>query len=43
MRRFRYPRGFGHAFGLLFLVRHPLFLLVVAVVVLVVWLYRRRR
>jgi hypothetical protein len=43
MRRFRYGRGFGHAFGLLFLARHPVFLLVLLAVALVVWLVRRRR
>lgn len=43
MRRLRFGRGFGHVFGLLFLARHPLFLLVLAVVVLLVWLVRRRR
>ncbi|MGN6128922.1 MAG: hypothetical protein ACTHOK_01105 [Nocardioidaceae bacterium] len=43
MRRLRYGRGFGHVFGLLFLARHPLFLLVLVVVVLLVWLVRRRR
>lgn len=43
MRRIRYRRGFGHLFGLLFLLRHPLLLLVVAVVLVAVYLYRRRR
>jgi 4-amino-4-deoxy-L-arabinose transferase-like glycosyltransferase len=43
MRRLRYGRGFGHVFGLLFLARHPVFLLVLAAVVLVIWLVRRRR
>ncbi|MGZ4495576.1 MAG: hypothetical protein ACXVWU_12805 [Nocardioides sp.] len=43
MRRFRYPRGFGRLFALLFLVRHPAFILVLAAVALVVYLYRRRR
>jgi len=46
MRRRRYyPRrrfGVGHAFGLLFLFRHPLLLVVVVVVLLLVSLYRRR-
>lgn len=43
MRRIRFPRGFGHLFGLLFLFRHPILLVVLAVVVLGVYLYRRRR
>jgi hypothetical protein len=40
---FRRGFGFGHLFGLLFLFRHPLVLLVVGVVVLGIYLYRRRR
>lgn len=43
MRRLRFPRGFGHLFGLLFLLRHPVFILVVAVVAFAIYLYRRRR
>ena len=43
MRRLRYRRGFGHGLGLLYLVRHPLALVVVAVVLLAVYLYMRRR
>jgi 4-amino-4-deoxy-L-arabinose transferase-like glycosyltransferase len=43
MRRLRYGRGFGHVFGLLFLARHPVFLVVLLVVGLVVWLYQKRR
>ncbi len=39
----RFPRGFGHFFGLLFLARHPIFLVVVVAVVAVVYLVRRRR
>jgi hypothetical protein len=37
--------GFGRMFGLLFLFRHPVFLVVVliAVVALAVYLHRRRR
>ena len=44
MRRTR-VRGFGigNLFGLLFLMRHPEFLVVVAVIVLAVYLYRRSR
>ena len=41
--RFRRGYGFGHVFGLLYLARHPVALLVVAVVVFAVYLYRRRR
>ena len=40
---FRRGFGFGHFFFLLFLFRHPLVLLVVGVVVLAVYLVRRRR
>jgi hypothetical protein len=40
---FRRGFGFGHFFFLLFLFRHPLVLLVVGVVVLAVYLFRRRR
>jgi 4-amino-4-deoxy-L-arabinose transferase-like glycosyltransferase len=40
---YRRRYGFGHLFGLLFLIRHPLFILVVAVVAFAVYLYRRRR
>jgi hypothetical protein len=41
----RYLRrpGFGHVFGLFFLFRHPVILLVLAAVVLAVYLYRQRR
>ena len=35
--------GIGNLFGLLFLIRHPEFLVVVAVIVLAVYLYRRSR
>lgn len=42
LRRRYGRRGFGHLFGVLFLLRHPLLLLVVAAVILVVHLYRRR-
>ena len=45
MRRFAFRRGFGfgHLFGLVFLVRHPILLVVIAVVLLAIYLYRRRR
>ena len=43
MRRFPFRRGFGHLFGLVFLVRHPILLVVVAVVLLGIYLYRRSR
>ncbi|HET7355060.1 MAG TPA: hypothetical protein VFJ09_00120 [Nocardioidaceae bacterium] len=45
MRRFPFRRGFGfgHLFGLVFLVRHPILLVVIAVVLVAVYLYRRRR
>jgi hypothetical protein len=45
VRRMRYRRGFGfgHVFGLLFLLRHPLLLLVVLVVVVALYLARGRR
>ena len=43
MRRVRFPRGFGHLFGLLFLFRHPILILVIGLVVFAVYLYRRRR
>lgn len=46
MRALRFGRrgfGFGHLFGLLFLVRHPILLVVVVGVVLVVLVYQRRR
>lgn len=45
MRRFPFRRGFGfgHLFGLVFLVRHPILLVVIAVVLLAIYLYRRRR
>lgn len=43
VRGFRYGRGFGHLFGLLFLFRHPLVLAVVVVAVVVVYVYRNRR
>lgn len=44
MRRIRYGRGygFGHLFGLFFLLRHPVFILVIAVVAFAIYLYRRR-
>lgn len=42
-RRFGRGYGFGHLFGLFFLFRHPVFILLVAVVVFAVFLYRRRR
>jgi 4-amino-4-deoxy-L-arabinose transferase-like glycosyltransferase len=45
MRRRRYGRriGLGRLFGLLFLFRHPAVLLVVVAVLVVLYLYRRRR
>jgi hypothetical protein len=45
VRRFPFRRGFGfgHLFGLVFLVRHPILLVVIAVVLLAIYLYRRRR
>ena len=45
MRRFRFRRGFGfgHLFGLIFLIRHPIFLVVIAVVLVAIYLYRKRR
>jgi hypothetical protein len=45
VRRFPFRRGFGfgHLFGLVFLVRHPLLLVVIAVVLVAIYLYRRRR
>ncbi|HEU5043613.1 MAG TPA: hypothetical protein VFT75_05720 [Nocardioidaceae bacterium] len=45
MRRFPFRRGFGfgHLFGLVFLVRHPILLVVIAVVLVAIYLYRRRR
>ena len=45
MRRMRRRRGFGlgRLFGLLFLVRHPIFLLVFVLIALAIYLYRRRR
>jgi hypothetical protein len=45
VRRIRFPRrfGFGRLFGLIFLVHHPVLLLVVAAVALAVYLVRRRR
>jgi hypothetical protein len=45
VRRMRYGRrgfGFGHLFGLLFLLRHPLILAIVIVVVFVIAMTRRR-
>ena len=43
MRRVPRPFGFRRLFGLLFLLHHPVVLgVVIAVVVLVVYLYRRR-
>jgi hypothetical protein len=41
--RFRFGRGFGHLFGLIFLIRHPIFLAVIAVVLVAIYLYRKRR
>jgi 4-amino-4-deoxy-L-arabinose transferase-like glycosyltransferase len=45
MRGLRFGRGFGfgHLFGLLFLARHPILFVVIAVVVFAVYLYRKRR
>jgi hypothetical protein len=45
VRRFPFRRGFGfgHLFGLVFLVRHPILLVVIAVVLVAIYLYRRRR
>ena len=45
MRRigFRRGYGFGHLFGLLFLFRHPILILVIVAVVFAIYLYRRRR
>ena len=45
VRRFPFRRGFGfgHLFGLIFLIRHPIFLAVIAVVVVAIYLYRKRR
>lgn len=44
VRRTRTRRyGIGNLFGLLFLIRHPEFLVVVAVIVLAIYLYRRSR
>jgi hypothetical protein len=40
---YRRRYGFGHLFGLFFLVRHPAFLLVIAVIAFAVYLYRSRR
>jgi 4-amino-4-deoxy-L-arabinose transferase-like glycosyltransferase len=42
-RRFGRRGGLGNLLGLLFLLRHPVVLLVLAVIVLVVYLYKRRR
>jgi 4-amino-4-deoxy-L-arabinose transferase-like glycosyltransferase len=35
--------GFGHLFGLLFLARHPIFIVVVVVVVAGLYLWNRNR
>ncbi len=46
VRTLRFGRrgfGLGHLLGLLFLVRHPAFIVVLAVIVAAVWLYNRRR
>jgi hypothetical protein len=44
VRRLPRPFGFGRLFGLLFLFRHPVVLVVViAVIAIAVYLYRRRR
>jgi hypothetical protein len=45
VRRFPFRRGFGfgHFFGLVFLIRHPIVLVVVVVVLLGIYLYRRSR
>ena len=45
MRRFPFRRGFGfgHLFGLIFLVRHPILFVVIVVVLLGIYLYRRSR
>ena len=40
---YRRRPGFGHLFGLLFLFRHPVVLVIIAVVVFAFYLYRRRR
>lgn len=45
VRRFPFRRGFGfgHLFGLIFLVRHPILFVVIVVVLLGIYLYRRSR
>jgi len=45
VRRFPFRRGFGfgHLFGRIFLIRHPIFRAVIAVVVVAIYLYRKRR
>ena len=43
MARLRFPRGVGHLFGLLFLIRHPIFIVVVVAVAVGVYLYNKRR
>ncbi|HET8602987.1 MAG TPA: Loki-CTERM sorting domain-containing protein [Marmoricola sp.] len=44
MRVLRFGRrGFGHLFGLLFLARHPAFLVIVVAVVVALYLWNRRR
>lgn len=46
MRALRFGRrgfGFGHFFGLLFLARHPLLLIVIVAIVLIVLAYQRGR
>ena len=46
MRALRFGRrgfGFGHFFGLLFLARHPILLIVIVGIVLIVLAYQRRR
>ncbi|HET8560901.1 MAG TPA: Loki-CTERM sorting domain-containing protein [Marmoricola sp.] len=44
MRGLRFGRrGFGHLFGLLFLARHPVFLVIVVAVVVGLFLWNRRK
>ena len=40
---YRRRRGFGHLFGAFFLFRHPILLVVAALMVLAAYLYLRRR
>jgi 4-amino-4-deoxy-L-arabinose transferase-like glycosyltransferase len=42
-RLYRRRPGFGHLFGLLFLFRHPVVLVIIAAVVFAIYVYRRRR